>query len=183
MQTDAARSMLDDIAFVYRQQRRLAEAALQQLNDAQFFHVADPESNSIAVIVKHVGGNLRSRWTDFLTADGEKADRNRAGEFVTTNQSRSDIMSIWSLGWQRLEDTIASLSPADLQSTVTIRGEPHSVFQALVRNLAHSSHHAGQIVFLAKTLAGDSWRNLSIPRAGDANITGNFWGPQTAQLR
>jgi hypothetical protein len=175
MQTDTGRQLLDDVAFVYRQQRRLAEGALQQIDDAQFFQATDPESNSIAAIVKHVGGNLRSRWTDFLTSDGEKPDRNRDGEFETANQTRAEIMDVWNQGWRQLEITLAALETADLERTVTIRAEPHSVVQALVRNLAHAAHHAGQIVFLAKSLAGPGWRTLSIPRAGSTRVVGNFW--------
>ncbi|MGH7459677.1 MAG: DUF1572 family protein [Longimicrobiales bacterium] len=167
--------LFEDVAFVYRQQRKLAEAAAQQLDDTQFFHTLDPGSNSIAVIMKHVGGNLRSRWTHFLRSDGEKADRNRDGEFVAADESRDDIMRVWSEGWQALEATLASLTPADLEHTVTIRGEPHTVIQALLRNLAHSAHHAGQIVLLAKALARDEWRTLSIPRPGAERQLQNYW--------
>ncbi len=175
MQNDIGSQIIEDVVFVYRQQRSLAEAAALQIDDAQFFQVSDPESNSVAVIMKHVGGNLRSRWTDFLASDGEKPDRNRAGEFVTENSPRADIMRTWNEGWQRLENTLAALTPEDLAGTVTIRGEPHTVIQALLRNLAHASHHAGQIVLLAKSLAGAEWRSLSIPRGDSTRVAGNFW--------
>src|SRR5262245_13115098 len=160
MQANSASQLVEDVAYVYRQQRQLAEAAALQVDDSQFFQTLDSESNSIATIMKHVGGNLRSRWTDFLTSDGEKPDRNRPGEFETPKQTRQEILGIWSTGWQALESTLASLSEADLQRTVTIRGEAHTVQQALVRSLAHTSHHAGQIVYLAKLLARGQWQTL-----------------------
>jgi hypothetical protein len=169
------RQLLDDIAFVFGQQRRLAEAAELQVNDRQFFASPDTNTNSIAIIMKHVGGNLRSRWADFLRSDGEKPDRNRDGEFLTENASRADILRIWNNGWQTLETTLAALEPADLERTVFIRGEPHLVTQALLRNLAHAAHHSGQIVFLAKVMAGPNWKTLSIPRGGSAATLGNFW--------
>jgi uncharacterized protein DUF1572 len=134
----------------------------------------DPESNSIAAIMKHVGGNLRSRWTDFLASDGEKPDRNRPGEFEAANQTRQEIIGIWHTGWQALENTLASLGEADLERRVTIRGEAHTVQQALVRNLAHTSHHAGQIVYLSKLLARGQWQTLSIPRNAGQPAQ-NYW--------
>ncbi|MGH7459403.1 MAG: DinB family protein [Pseudomonas sp.] len=180
MHRDIGSQLLADAAFVYNQQRRLAEAAAQQIDDAQFFQVADRESNSVAVIMKHVGGNLRSRWTEFLTSDGEKPDRNRDGEFITEGENRSDVMRTWNEGWQRLEDTLASLTSADLQRSVTVRGEPQTVIQALLRNLSHASHHAGQIVLLAKSMAGAEWRTLSIPRGDSSRVAGNFWVARNA---
>ena len=175
METELGRHVLDDIAFVFAQQRRLAEAAALQINDTQFFATPDGLTNSIAVMMKHVGGNLRSRWSDFLNSDGEKPDRNRDGEFVAEKASRADILQIWNNGWQTLESTLGTLQPEDLQRTVLIRGEPHTVTQALVRSLAHASHHAGQIVFLAKVMSGPGWKTLSIPRGGSAQVLGNFW--------
>jgi hypothetical protein len=174
MTDDIGTHALQDIAFVFRQQRRLAEAAAQQLDDEQFFHAPNEEANSVAVIMKHVGGNLRSRWTDFLTTDGEKPDRNRDGEFVVAGESRASVMQTWNEGFARLETTLQMLTAADLARTVTIRGEPHTVLQALIRNLAHTSHHAGQVVHLAKIIARDAWLTLSIPRGG-AQVLGNFW--------
>ena len=175
MQTDTDSPVVASIAFVFAQQRKLAEGAAQQVDDAQFFHTLAPEANSIAILMKHVGGNLRSRWTDFLTSDGEKPDRNRDGEFVITNDTRSDIMRIWNTGWTQLETTLASLRGDDLGKTVTIRAEAQTVTQALTRSLAHASHHAGQIVLLARALAGDHWQTLSIPRNKSQRVAGNFW--------
>jgi hypothetical protein len=173
MQAEIASQLVGDAAYAYRQQRRLAEAAAQQVNDSQFFQTFDAESNSIATIMKHVGGNLRSRWTDFLTSDGEKPDRNRPGEFETANQTRQEITDTWNTGWLALESALASLGKDDLERTITIRGEPH-VLQALMRNLAHTSHHAGQIVYLAKLLARGQWQTLSIPR-GQEQPGHNYW--------
>ena len=175
MQTETVNQILASIAFVFGQQRKLAEGAARQVDDTQFFHSPAPDANSIAVIMKHVGGNLRSRWTDFLTTDGEKPDRNRNGEFIITNESRADIMRMWENGWSQLEKTLASLRADDLHKTVTIRGEPHTVDQALTRSLAHASHHAGQIVLLARILAGEQWQTLSIPRDTTQRVRGNFW--------
>ncbi|HSL69175.1 MAG TPA: DUF1572 family protein [Longimicrobiales bacterium] len=175
MTDDLGTHILQDIALVYRQQRRLAEAAARQLDDEQFFHAPTPDANSVAVIMKHVGGNLRSRWTDFLTSDGEKPDRNRDGEFMVEGESRASVMQTWDDGFASLEGALSALTAADLARTVTIRGEPHTVVQALIRNLAHTSHHAGQVVHLAKMLTGSAWLTLSIPRGGSKQVLGNFW--------
>lgn len=149
----------------YRDQ---AERALAQMSDAAFFErhgAVDPA----AVLVKHVAGNLRSRWTDFLTSDGNKPDRNRDGEFeLTEADTRAALMAAWADGWGRLEETLATLTPDDLARTVTIRAEPLSVVDAALRSLAHTASHVGQIVLLAKHAAGDEWQTLSIPRGGSA---------------
>ncbi len=146
--------------------RRKADRALTQADDAQFFATLDPESNSLALIVKHLAGNLRSRWTDFLTSDGEKPDRNRDGEFVAdpTADTRESLMRRWDAGWAALFGALDGLAPADLDRMVTIRGEPHSVFLAIERQKEHYAYHVGQIVFLAKHLVGPAWKSLSIPR-------------------
>ena len=175
MQNQLSTGILQDIAHVFAQQRKLAEGAAQQVSDQQFFLADGAEANSIAVIMKHVGGNLRSRWTDFLTSDGEKPDRNRDGEFIAHVESRESITQIWNTGWQALGETLAQLGPDQLGVTVTIRGEPCTVSQALMRSLAHTSHHCGQIVHIAKALAGSNWKTLSIPRGGSANLSGSFW--------
>jgi len=146
-----------------RGHKRMADGAMEQLTDDQFFAVPSPESNSVAVIVKHLAGNMRSRFTDFLTSDGEKSDRKRDSEFVTDNR-RADLMRAWEHGWQLVLDTVKSLSPDDLARTVTIRGEPHSVLQAINRQIGHTAQHVGQIVFLAKHWKGAEWKTLSIPR-------------------
>ena len=174
MNTDTGQ-VIKDIGFVYQQQRRLAENAAGQLSDEEFFRALDAESNSVAVIMKHVGGNLRSRWTDFLTSDGEKPDRNRDGEFLLQSETRKDVMSVWDNGFAVLDDTLRTLTEADLARTVLIRGEPCTVSQALARNVTHVAHHAGQVVFLAKMICGPRWKTLSIPRGASTQVLGNFW--------
>lgn len=153
--------MIDEL----RRLKKLAEDALAQVDDTDFFQSLDAESNSLAVQVKHVAGNLRSRWTDFLTTDGEKPDRNRDGEFVAGDESRDALMQRWEDGWRRLLDTVDALSDDDLDRTVTIREEALSVRTAVVRGLGHSAYHVGQIVLLAKHYAGPRWKTLSMPRA------------------
>ena len=153
----------------FRAQRTLAEKAAAQVDDRGMFAALDAGSNSIAVVMQHVGGNLRSRFTDFLTSDGEKPDRDRDGEFLTiVGQTRVDIMAKWESGWRALERALEMLRPEDLVRTVTIRGEPMLVVQALGRALAHVSQHAGQVVLLAKHQAGERWQTLSIPRGHSA---------------
>jgi hypothetical protein len=154
---------LDEAFRSLRGHKRMADSAMEQLTDEQFFAVPSPESNSIAVIVKHLAGNMGSRFTDFFTSDGEKFDRNRDSEFVIDN-SRADLMHAWEHGWQLVLDTVKSLSPDDLVRTVTIRGEPHSVLKAIHRQVAHYAYHVGQIVFLAKHWKGADWKTLSIPK-------------------
>jgi hypothetical protein len=156
---------IEDTTLTFRRQKELAERALAQVSDAEFFRTIDPESNSLAVIVKHVGGNLRSRWTDFLTTDGEKPDRDRDGEFlVVEGTSRGSVMAEWDAGWRALFDTLASLRPADLVATVHVRAEPLTAVAAAHRSLAHIAQHVGQIVLLAKHFRSEHWNTLSIPR-------------------
>jgi hypothetical protein len=164
-------SYLDDSLAVLRQYEAMAERAIAQVGDEQLFATLDPEMNSIAIIVKHVAGNMRSRWTNFLTSDGEKPDRNRDSEFVDPPDTREALMRVWEDGWSRVFAAIEPLSEADLSRTVTIRGEPHSVMQAINRQLAHYASHCGQIVFLAKHFAADHWKSLSVPRGQSANFT------------
>jgi hypothetical protein len=148
-----------------RGNKRLADGALQQVTDEEFFRELDPESNSIAIVVKHMAGNMRSRFTDFLTSDGEKPDRNRDQEFeLGTSAARKDLMQAWELGWKTVIDSISTLKPEDVEKTVTIRSEPHTVLQAINRSLAHLAYHAGQIVYLAKYFRSESWATLSVPR-------------------
>jgi uncharacterized damage-inducible protein DinB len=175
MNTRLDNPIIADVRSVYQQQRNLAEAALTQVNDDQFFQVTNDGANSLAVIVKHVGGNLRSRWTDFLHSDGEKPDRNRDGEFVVESDTRADIMETWENGWRALDASLATLTGNDLARSVTIRRAPYSASQALFLNLAHTSHHCGQIVQLAKQLAGAGWQTLSIPRPGVSQASRNYW--------
>lgn len=163
---DLALAYRDEALRAFRQYRKLAEGALDQVDDAAFFQTLDPGSNSLALIVKHLAGNLRSRWKDFLTTDGEKPDRNRDGEFETTGEDRAALMAAWAAGWSTLEASIGGLTAEDFGRAVRIRGEPHSVIQALNRQVAHYAYHVGQIVFLAKHLKGAGWRTLSVPKGG-----------------
>ena len=137
---------------------------MAQLSDEQFFAIPSEESNSVAIVVKHMAGNMRSRFTDFLTTDGEKLDRNRDQEFITSADNRADLMRLWEQNWQLVLDTIKSLGPGDLTRTVTIRAEPHSVLQAVNRQVAHYAYHVGQIAFLAKHWKGSDWQTLSVPK-------------------
>jgi hypothetical protein len=165
MATDLAAHYLEEIPRQLRGHKRMAEAAIAQLSDQDFFRALDPESNSVAILVKHIAGNMRSRFTDFLTTDGEKPDRHRDQEFeLPAEASRSQVMQAWEQQWEALFSTLSSLRPADLLRTVTIRGEAHTVVQALNRALAHYAQHIGQIVFLAKHLCAAEWKTLSIPR-------------------
>jgi hypothetical protein len=163
--TDLAASYLDEIRRQMRGHKRMAEAAMAQLDDKSFFVTIDGESNSVAVLAKHIAGNARSRFSDFLTSDGEKPDRFRDREFeISTTTSRSEVMRWWEEGWSIVFTTLDSLKPEDVTRTVTIRQEPHTVMQALNRALAHYAQHVGQIVFLAKHLRSSEWKTLSIPR-------------------
>jgi len=156
---------IDDCLFQLRKLKSQADKAIAQVDDAQFFALLDPDANSIALIVKHVAGNMRSRWTDFLTSDGEKPDRQRDTEFECgAGDRRATVMARWDAGWELLLNTLSSLKPADLGKTVTIRGEPHTVVQAINRQVSHYSAHVGQIVLLAKHYAGPRWQTLSIPK-------------------
>jgi hypothetical protein len=156
---------LDDSRRQLRKLKAQADTALSQTSDEHFFSVLDPEANSIAVIVKHMAGNMRSRWTDFLTSDGEKPDRDRDREFETSApDTRASLMAYWEDGWQRLFDALGTLSPADLSKTVHVRGEAHSVLEAINRQTSHYAAHVGQLVLLAKHYAGSRWQTLSIPR-------------------
>lgn len=156
---------LADLHARFLEYRRLAERALERLGDEDFFRSLDWESNSPALIVKHLAGNLRSRYTDFLTSDGDKPDRQRDLEFQRTPEdTRESLMAAWAEAWRRVELALDTLEPADLGRAVTIRGEPYSVENALHRSLAHTAYHVGQLVLLAKHYAAGSWSSLSIPR-------------------
>ena len=165
-------SYIEDALAVFRYYKKLAERAMEQVGDERLFEVLDSEANSIAIIVKHMTGNMRmrSRWTDFLTSDGEKPNRDRDSEFVEPPATRAALLEEWEDGWSRLFGALESLSEADLGRTITIRGEAHSVMQAINRQLAHYPHHVGQIVLLAKHFACDHWQSLSVPR----NKSGEF---------
>jgi hypothetical protein len=165
MKSELAAHYLEEAGRQFRGHKRLAEGALTQVTEEEFFRELDPESNSLAVIVKHITGNMRSRFTDFLTTDGEKPDRQRDAEFeMPADAKRADVMRAWDQQWKKFLETLASLKPEDVEKTVTIRGEPHTVMQALNRQIAHYAQHVGQIVFLAKHLKSTQWKTLSVPR-------------------
>ena len=156
---------LDEVRRQFRGLKRFGEGAMAQLRDEEFFVTLDPESNSVAILVKHLAGNMRSRFTDFLTSDGEKPDRFRDREFeLGPATTRSDVMQWWEEGWAHVFAAIEALKPEDVMRTVTIRNEPHTVLQAINRQIAHYSAHVGQMVFLAKHLRSSEWKTLSIPR-------------------
>lgn len=157
-------SYIEDSRALFRQYKKLAERAMEQVTDEQLLATLDPEMNSIALIVKHMAGNMRSRWTDFLTSDGEKPDRRRDSEFEAPPATRSETMRLWEQGWSRLFQALEPLTDGDLGRAVIIRGEAHSVMQAINRQMGHYSYHCGQIVMLAKHLNHEKWQSLSVPR-------------------
>jgi len=157
-------SLLEDSLSLFRQYKKLAEGAMAQVTDEQLFAALDPEANSIAIVVKHMTGNMRSRWTDFLATDGEKPNRNRDSEFEDAPPTRAALIELWEAGWDCVFRALEPLSDADLSRRVTIRGEPHSVMQAISRQIAHYACHVGQIVLLAKHYQHNQWHSLSIPR-------------------
>ena len=165
MTTDLASHYLEEARRQFRGHKRMGEAAIIQLRDEDLFVQLDPEANSVAILVKHLAGNMRSRFTDFLSTDGEKPDRFRDREFeLNAATTRADVMKWWEEGWACVFAAIDALKPEDVMSTVTIRGEPHTVLQATNRALAHYAQHIGQMVFLAKHLRSKEWKTLSIPR-------------------
>jgi hypothetical protein len=163
-------SYLKDSIAIFRQYKKLADGAIRQVTDEQLSTVLDPEMNSVATIAKHLAGNMRSRWTDFLTRDGEKPDRNRDSEFNDPPQNRQELQDLWEGGWNCVFAALSALNEDDLGRTVTIRGEPHSVMQAINRQIAHYAYHCGQIVFLAKHLQNQDWKCLSVPRGQSASF-------------
>lgn len=168
---DVAVQYLEETRRQFRAYKRLAEGALAQLQDEELFVTLDAEANSVAVIMKHIAGNMRSRFTDFLTTDGEKPDRNRDQEFeIHSGITRAELMRWWEEGWKQVFAAVDALKPGDVMSTVTIRGEAHTVLQALNRQLAHYAYHVGQIVFLAKHFRAKEWKSLSVPRGKSAEI-------------
>jgi len=165
MNAELAAHVLDDALAVYRQYKQLGENAMAQMSDAELLAAIDAEANSVAVIVKHLAGNMRSRWTNFLTTDGEKPDRQRDTEFiVSADETRAEVMRWWETGWESVFAAIESLRPEDLERIVMIRGEPHTVLKAINRQLTHYAYHTGQIVLLAKHFKSADWKSLSIPR-------------------
>lgn len=164
-------NVLNEAGASFSDYKKLAERAIEQVSDDEFFVTIDAESNTLAAICKHVGGNLRSRWTDFLTTDGEKADRNRDAEFVAEGDTRTSILESWETGWNRVFAALESLQPIDLGQTVQIRGENLTVVKAINRSLAHTVSHVGQIQFLAKHLRSTDWKTLSVPKNQSAEFT------------
>jgi Protein of unknown function (DUF1572) len=173
---DLGAHFLEDARFETRRLKDLAEKALAQVpDDSLLHHSLDDESNSLAVLMQHLGGNLRSRWTRFLETDGEKPDRNRDSEFDSNRAaSRADLMQIWERGWSSVLESLDSLTPEDLAKTVRIRGEELTVPQAIHRQMTHTAYHVGQIVLLSKHLASTRWKSLSIPRGGSAAASGGY---------
>lgn len=167
---DTITDHLTDVKVLFSQYRKLAEKALEQLSDAEFFEETVPGINSAALVVKHIAGNQRSRWTNFLTEDGEKPDRDRDSEFVTGEEDRNELMRRWDDGWRLVFDTLAGLTAEDMPRSVTIRGEQITVIRAINRQLTHYAYHVGQIVLKAKQFRGLEWRSLSVPKGRSADL-------------
>jgi len=176
-------SHIKDSIDLFRHYKRLTERAIEQCPDDGLFACLDGESNSIAIIVKHMAGNMRSRWTSFLTSDGEKPDRNRDTEFEEPPKTRAELLVMWEQGWKCLFDALTPLADADLARTVTIRTEPHSVTQAINRQIAHYSYHIGQIMFIAKHFAAQSgqWTAVTVPRKKSAEFNAKVASGQASQ--
>jgi uncharacterized damage-inducible protein DinB len=177
-------SYVKDSVDLFRYYKSLAERAMAQCPDEALFTTIDTESNSIATIVKHMSGNMRSRWSDFLTSDGEKPDRNRDTEFEEPPKTGAELLELWERGWKYVFEALQPLGEADLGRTVTIRNEPHSVMQAINRQMAHYSHHIGQILFLAKHLTFTStgkWQTLSVPRGQSKQFTADVAAGRKSQ--
>ena len=162
---------LEDAVYTFRYYKKLAERAFEQIDDQDFFRTIDDESNSIAVNMKHMAGNMLSRWTDFLMTDGEKPERDRDMEFVVCPQhTKADMVAYWDKGWKVTLDAIEPLTPDDLMRTITIRGQDHTVVEAINRQLAHYAYHVGQIVYLAKHFKASDWQSLSVPKNKSAEF-------------
>jgi hypothetical protein len=182
MTIELASHYLDEVRRQFRGHKRLAEGAIAQLNEEELFITPDPESNSVAILMKHMAGNMRSRFQDFLTTDGEKPDRHRDQEFeLNSGTTRADLMRTWEAGWEQIFSTISALKPEDVMRTVTIRGEPHTVLQALNRAIAHYAQHTGQIVFLAKHIRSREWKSLSIPRGKSEEVNRKLLAEQKSR--
>ena len=164
--TAEAASFLDGAVATFHAQKRLAERAIEQLSEAQLRQPLDENTNSVAIIMKHVAGNMLSRWTDFLTSDGEKPWRDRDREFIDEFASYREICDLWERGWRCLFDTLASLKPGDLTKTIRIRGQEHAAWWAIHRQLSHYGYHVGQIVLTARLLVKEGWSTVTIPRGG-----------------
>lgn len=179
MSKDIIENFLSESIDGFRSYKKLAERAIEQISDEEFFAALDAEANSIAALCKHVGGNLRSRWTVFLTTDGEKTDRNRDAEFVTDGDTRANVMLVWENGFQAFFDTLEALRAEDLGKIVKIRGEEYTVVKAINRSVMHTASHIGQIQLLAKHFRASDWKTLSIPRNKSAEF--NEWLNEKAE--
>lgn len=168
---DSGSEFLAEALRTFRGYKKRTEAAFAQLQSEDWFRLIDPEANSIAIIVKHMAGNMRSRWTDFLTSDGEKANRDRDSEFVLDSSTTPEqVMEWWNQGWRLVFAAVEPLSAADLEKTITIRGQEHTVLQAISRQVTHYAEHVGQIILLAKHFRGAEWKSLSIPKGQSASL-------------
>jgi hypothetical protein len=174
-------SYIEDATSLFHYYKKLGDRAIEQCPDEGLLTMLDPESNSIAIIVKHISGNMLSRWTDFLTSDGEKPFRDRDAEFEAPPQTRAELLEMWERGWKCLFDALEPLTEADMAHTITIRTEPHSVVQAIDRQVAHYCYHIGQIVFLARHFAGEKWQSLSIPKKKSAEFTAKVASGELSQ--
>ena len=174
-------SYVKDATDLLRYYKRLGDRAMAQAPDAALFASLDEESNSIAIVVKHVAGNMRSRWTDFLTTDGEKPGRNRDTEFEDPPKTREELLARWEAGWKCMFDALAQLTDADINRTVYIRTEPHSVMQAIQRQVGHYAYHVGQIVYLAKHFSGAKWTALTVPRRKSADFNAKVASGEASQ--
>lgn len=172
---DIGAGYLDDVIRNFRTYKKLAEEALAQISDADIFRLIDPDANSVAILIKHMTGNMRSRWTDFLTTDGEKPDRHRDREFeIDLGTTRKDVMKWWDEGWQCVFSAITPLKPANLGQKVFIAGKEHTVLQAITRQLLHYAGHVNQIVLLAKHFRGAEWKSLTIPKGQSETYARQF---------
>lgn len=174
-------SYLRDALTVFRQYKKLGDGAMAQVSDAELYAALDSEMNSIALLVKHMAGNMRSRWTDFLTTDGEKPDRRRDSEFEEPPATRAELLAMWEDGWSRVFAALEPLEEADLGRVVTIRGERHSVMQAINRQIGHYAYHAGQLVMLAKHFRSSEWRSLSVPKGRSAEFNARVAAGEASQ--
>ena len=174
-------SYIEDSIALFHFYKKTAERAMEQVTDEELFATLDEEMNSIAIIVKHMTGNMRSRWTDFLTSDGEKPDRNRDSEFMEPPATREELLKRWNEGWDGVFHALDLLTDSDLERKVEIRGEPHSVMQAINRQIAHYAYHCGQIVFLAKHFKAGEWKSLSVPRNKSAEFNRKVLAGEASQ--
>lgn len=173
---DLGRLWLDELVATWLRNKQTADAAIAQLDEEQIRRPLAPETNSVAVVMKHLAGNLRSRWTDFLTSDGEKPSRNRDREFVDDYPDRDAMLADWEDGWRVLFDQLSVLTPEECGGQVTVRGEPLTVPQAALRSVTHCAYHVGQIVQTARIVAGDRWQTITIPRGGSEAYNRERWG-------